>query len=104
MKKKEKKSKKQKKGAAPLSSDFPSVVEDGKSTAEIVERAPIEETSSSAEQVIQSLVDAGLVTPPPRRGDVEAVSEEAWRELTQRLEASPGKPLSEIIIEERGQI
>lgn len=48
MKKKEKKSKKQKKGAAPLSSDFPSVVEDGKSTAEIVERAPIEETSSSA--------------------------------------------------------
>ncbi|MDF5732848.1 MAG: hypothetical protein PUP92_33855 [Rhizonema sp. PD38] len=45
---------------------------------------------------------AGLVSPPPRRGDVEPVSEEAWRELTQRLEASPSKPLSEIIIEERG--
>ncbi|MGL4622925.1 MAG: antitoxin family protein [Chroococcidiopsis sp.] len=62
-----------------------------------------EETASVAEQVIlQSLVAAGLVTPPPRRGDVESVSSEAWRELTQRLEASGGKPLSEIIIEERG--
>lgn len=61
-----------------------------------------EEAASEAEQVIQSLVAAGLVTPPPHRGDVEPVSEEAWRELTQRLEASGGKPLSEIIIEERG--
>ncbi|MBV8885048.1 MAG: antitoxin family protein [Chroococcidiopsidaceae cyanobacterium CP_BM_RX_35] len=60
------------------------------------------EPATEAEQVIQSLVAAGLVTPPPRRGDVEPVSEEAWRELTARLEASPGKPLSEIIIEERG--
>ncbi len=63
-----------------------------------------EQAASSTEQIIQSLVAAGLVTPPPHRGDVEAVSEEAWRELTQRLEASPGKPLSEIIIEERGSI
>ena len=60
------------------------------------------ETASSTEEVIQSLVAAGLVTPPPRHSDVEPVSEQAWRELTQRLEASPGKPLSEIIIEERG--
>ncbi len=63
-----------------------------------------EEAASSAEQIIQSLVAAGLVTPPPHHSDVEPVSEEAWRELTQRLEASPGKPLSEIIIEERGPI
>ncbi len=62
------------------------------------------EASSEAEQIIQSLVAAGLVTPPPHRGDVEPVSEEEWRELTQRLEASPGKPLSEIIIEERGSM
>ena len=61
-----------------------------------------EERADEAEQVIQSLVAAGLVTPPPRRGDVEPVSEEAWRELTERLQASPGKPVSEIIIEDRG--
>ena len=63
-----------------------------------------EETASEAEQIIQSLVAAGLVTPPPRRGDVESVSEEARRELAQRLGQCPGKPLSEIIIEERGPI
>jgi len=61
-----------------------------------------EEASKDTEQIIQSLVAAGLVTSPLHHGDVEPVSEEAWRELTQRLEASPGKPLSEIIIEERG--
>lgn len=60
-----------------------------------------EEASFETKQIIQSLVAAGLVTPPPHRGDVEPVSEQAWRELTQRLEASGGKPLSEIIIEER---
>ena len=63
-----------------------------------------EESAIDTEQIIQSLVAAGLVSPPPRRGDVEPVSEEAWRELTQRLEASPSKPLSEIIIEERGSM
>ena len=63
-----------------------------------------EESAIDAEHIIQSLVAAGLVSPPPRRGDVEPVSEEAWRELTQRLEASPSKPLSEIIIEERGSM
>jgi predicted DNA-binding antitoxin AbrB/MazE fold protein len=36
-----------------------------------------EETASEAEQVIQSLVAAGLVTPPPRRGDIPPVFEEA---------------------------
>ena len=65
-------------------------------------RIQVLEEADEAEQIIQSLVAAGLVTPPPHRGDVESVSEAAWRELTQRLEASPGKPLSEIIIEERG--
>lgn len=63
-----------------------------------------DETASSTEEIIQSLAAAGKITLPPHRHDVEPVSEEAWRELTQRLEASPGKPLSEIIIEERGSI
>ena len=60
------------------------------------------ESTLSGSESIQSLVEAGVITPPPHRSDVELVSEEAWRELTQRLAASPGKPLSEIIIEERG--
>ena len=61
-----------------------------------------EERADEAQQVIQSLVEAGLVTPPPLRGDIPPVSEEARRELAQRLGQCPGKPLSEIIIEDRG--
>ncbi|BAZ15579.1 hypothetical protein NIES4071_74510 [Calothrix sp. NIES-4071] len=61
-----------------------------------------QESSKDTEQIIQSLVAAGLVTPPSKSSDVEPVSEDAWHELTQRLTASGGKPLSEIIIEERG--
>ncbi|BAZ09263.1 hypothetical protein NIES4071_10700 [Calothrix sp. NIES-4071] len=45
------------------------------------------EASKDTEQIIQSLVAAGLITPPLHRSDVESVSEEAWHELTQRLEA-----------------
>jgi len=61
-----------------------------------------EATENEAFQVIQSLVLAGLVTPPRGSDDVEPVSEAAWSELTQRLQVSSGKPLSDIIIEERG--
>ena len=61
-----------------------------------------EEPATDAQQIIQSLVAAGLVTPPPLRGDIPPVSEEARRELAQRLGQCPGKPLSEIIIEDRG--
>ena len=61
-----------------------------------------EEAEEEAEQIIQSLVAAGLVTPPPRRGDIPPVSEEARRELALWLGQCPGKPLSEIIIEDRG--
>lgn len=61
-----------------------------------------EEPATDAQQVIQSLVAAGLVTPPPRRGDIPPVSEADRRELAQKLGQCPGKPLSEIIIEDRG--
>lgn len=53
-----------------------------------------EESLKDAEKIIQSLIAAGLVTPPQHKSDVEPVREEAWRELTQRLEALPSKPKS----------
>lgn len=64
----------------------------------------VPETASEIERALQPLIDAGRLTPPPRRGDVEPVSEEQLRELTESLKAFPGKPLSEIIIEERGSL
>ena len=62
-----------------------------------------EDSVAELEQITQSLATAGLITPPSHRSDVEPVSEAAWRELIEKLKAIPGKPLSEILIEDRGE-
>lgn len=56
------------------------------------------------EQVLTPLVEAGLLSLPAGRGDIQAISEEQLRELTQSLQKSSGKPVSEIIIEDRGAL
>lgn len=63
----------------------------------------LEDPGAELERITQSLATAELITPPPRRSDVEPASEDAWRELTEKLKATLGKPLSEILIEERGE-
>ena len=60
-----------------------------------------EETDNEVEKVIQALVEAGLLTPPLGHSDIDPISEEERRELAEILGQAPGKPLSEIIIEER---
>ena len=62
------------------------------------------EPTSELERVLQPLIDAGKLTPSPLRGTVEPVSEAARRQRTERLKVYSGKPLSEIIIEDRGQL
>jgi predicted DNA-binding antitoxin AbrB/MazE fold protein len=69
---------------------------------QIVQAEPVEDENES-EAAIHILVEAGLLTPPPRRSDVDPVSEQDRRELADRLGRAPGKPLSEIIIEDRGE-
>lgn len=54
------------------------------------------------DEVIRSLIAAGILTPPRGHSDVEPISEQERRELAETLGQAPGKPLSEIIIEERG--
>ena len=61
-------------------------------------------TVQSQNQGLQALIDAGVVTPPPRRKGIQPISKAALRELSQRLGNRPGKPLSEIIIEDRGSL
>jgi predicted DNA-binding antitoxin AbrB/MazE fold protein len=53
------------------------------------------------EEVLQSMVDQGVLRLPPNDPNVKPVSEEARRELFEKLKGRPGKPLSEIIIEDR---
>jgi predicted DNA-binding antitoxin AbrB/MazE fold protein len=62
-----------------------------------------EEPVDGVEKVIQELVKAGVITPPSGHSEVDPVSEEERRELAEILGQAPGKPLSEIIIEERGE-
>lgn len=56
-----------------------------------------EDSAAELERITQSLATAELITPPPCRSDVEPVSEDAWRELTEKLKATLGKPLSRAI-------
>jgi predicted DNA-binding antitoxin AbrB/MazE fold protein len=64
---------------------------------------PEDLTDNEDETAIRVLVEAGILTPPPGRSDVEPISEEERHELADRLGRAPGKPLSEIIIEDRGE-
>jgi len=64
---------------------------------------PEEPAEDEGEAAIRALVAAGLLTPPPRRSSVAPMAEEERRELADRLGHAPGKPLSEVIIEDRGE-
>ena len=69
------------------------------------EEPVIQDEPDEVEEVIQSLVAAGLMRPRPERGTPppDPVSEEERRRLADIMGKAPGKPLSEIIIEERGE-
>lgn len=63
----------------------------------------LDEPMDEVDQVILNLIAKGLLTPPPGHSAVEPVSEDERRELAESLGQAPGKALSEIIIEERGE-
>jgi len=69
------------------------------------EEPATQEEPDEVEEVIQSLVASGLIRPPPKRGTPppDPVSKEERRRLADIMGKAPGKPLSEIIIEERGE-
>ena len=56
------------------------------------------------EAAIRALAAAGIITPPPGRSNVPTISEAKRLQLAKKLGSQPGKPLSEIIIEERGEL
>ena len=61
------------------------------------------EAEQEMESIIQNLIQAGLLTPPPGCSDVESMSDQERIQLAEELGRAPGKPLSEIIIEDRGE-
>lgn len=61
-----------------------------------------EPRDEAIDKVLQPLIEAGLLTPPRGHSEVDPLSEAERRELADTIGRAPGKPLSEIIIEERG--
>jgi hypothetical protein len=64
----------------------------------------LSEEEDEGETAIRILVSAGLMRPPQRGTPPDPVSEEQRRALAERLAEGPGKPLSELIIEDRGEL
>ncbi|MDX2229903.1 MAG: antitoxin family protein [Leptolyngbyaceae cyanobacterium bins.349] len=62
----------------------------------------VNNSQAELQSITQSLEATGIITPPPHMNNVEPVDPTQWQELAERLQSLPGKPLSEIIIEERG--
>jgi len=64
-----------------------------------------EETEDEGAAVVRILVEAGLMHPPDREmpPPPDPVSEKERQDLAERLSQAPGKPLSEVVIEDRGE-
>jgi hypothetical protein len=54
------------------------------------------------EQILQPLIAAGRIIPPAYHPDIPAISEADLKVMVSNIQIS-GKPLSETIIEERGE-
>jgi hypothetical protein len=65
----------------------------------------LEETNDEGEAAIRILVEAGLMRPPDRVTPIppDPVPQEERLALAERLSQAPGRPLSEIVIEDRGE-
>jgi predicted DNA-binding antitoxin AbrB/MazE fold protein len=61
-----------------------------------------DEPDDAVDRVLQTLLASGALTAPSGHSDVKPMTDAKRRELADRLGNLPGKPLSEIIIEERG--
>ncbi|MBE2198226.1 MAG: antitoxin family protein [Anaerolinea sp.] len=60
-------------------------------------------TTDQVQKAIHALTAAGLITPPPGQSTIVYLSDKERRDLADRLGKAATKPLSEIIIEERGE-
>jgi predicted DNA-binding antitoxin AbrB/MazE fold protein len=72
----------------------------------IVANVSLEDLKGDRETAIKLMDVRGLVRFPKKEGKLDRAElirrEQHWRELMKKMEPLPGKPLSEIIIEDRG--
>ena len=72
----------------------------------IVAEVSQEELKGDREKSIKLMDVQGLVRLPKKQGKLDRAElikrAQQWRELMQKMEPLPGKPLSEMVIEDRG--
>jgi predicted DNA-binding antitoxin AbrB/MazE fold protein len=72
----------------------------------IVAEVSQEELKGDREKSIKLMDVRGLVRLPKKQGKLDRAElikrAQQWRELMQKMEPLPGKPLSEMVIEDRG--
>ncbi|HEY9299946.1 antitoxin family protein [Microcoleus sp. C2C3] len=72
----------------------------------IVAEVSQEELKGDREKAIKLMDVRGLVRLPKKQGKLDRAElikrAQQWRELMQKMEPLPGKPLSEMVIEDRG--
>ncbi|MEP6515884.1 antitoxin family protein [Microcoleus vaginatus] len=72
----------------------------------IVAEVSQEELKGDREKAIKLMDVRGLVRLPKKQGKLDRAElikrAQQWRELMQKMEPLPGKPISEIVIEDRG--
>jgi phage-related protein len=56
----------------------------------------------TGEQILETLIAAGRIIPPAHHRDIPAISEADLKVMVSNIQIS-GKPLSETVIEERGE-
>jgi len=61
------------------------------------------EEGTREEEILRLMVNAGLMRPRPRHEPPPPLSDEERRALAEQIGRAPGKPISEIVIEERGE-
>jgi predicted DNA-binding antitoxin AbrB/MazE fold protein len=73
---------------------------------QIVAEESSEELKADREKAMKLMDVRGLVRFPKKQNKLDRAElikrEQQWRELMKKMEPLPGKPLSEIIIEDRG--
>jgi hypothetical protein len=64
--------------------------------------SPASTVPQSEKHVLQALIASGRIQPPLHYQDIPSISEAELQEMTRNLKIS-GKPLSETVIEDRGE-
>ena len=65
---------------------------------------PQDVSADQDDAALRAMVAAGLITPPAGHSAVPVISAQKRIRLAKRLGGAPGKTLSEIIIDERGEL